>query len=242
MFFTFTGNDASCAAAVTVLDIVEREGLVERAATVGASLGAKLRDAFAEHPAVADVRGRGMFYGIELRCRRDAVVAAALARDLWVYPAGSGPVPEAVMVAPPFVITEAECDELVDRLAGALAAARLTGRLTSGRPAMLRAWTTSSWWAASLAGLRACEQLRTSGFTGRITLVGAEAHEPYDRPPLSKKLLAGDWDADRIRLRKPGELDELRRRTPGSACGRERSIRRARSSSSTTAARSPTTA
>lgn len=119
MFFTFTGNDASCAAAVAVLDIVEREGLVERAATVGAQLGSKLRDAFAEHPAVADVRGRGMFYGLELRVGRDAVVAAALARDLWVYPAGSGPVADAVMVAPPFVISEAECDELVDRLASA---------------------------------------------------------------------------------------------------------------------------
>src|SRR6185312_10989903 len=63
---------------------------------------------------------------------------------------------------------------------------------------------------ASLAGLRACEQLRLGGFDGRVTLLGAEAHEPYDRPPLSKKLLAGDWDADRIRLRKPGELAELR--------------------------------
>ena len=62
---------------------------------------------------------------------------------------------------------------------------------------------------ASLAGLRACERLRTSGFAERVTLVGAEAHEPYDRPPLSKKLLAGDWEADRIRLRKPGELEEL---------------------------------
>ena len=63
---------------------------------------------------------------------------------------------------------------------------------------------------ASLAGLRACEQLRTAGFAGRVTLIGAETHEPYDRPPLSKKLLAGDWEPDRIRLRKPGELDELR--------------------------------
>ncbi len=121
MFFTFTGNDASCAAAVAVLQIVEREGLVERAARVGERLGAALRDEFAEHPAVADVRGRGMFYGVELRCSRDAVVAAALARDLWVYPAGSGPVPDAVMVAPPLVITEAECDELVRRLGAALA-------------------------------------------------------------------------------------------------------------------------
>ena len=120
MFFTFTGNDASCAAAVAVLDIVEREHLVARAATTGTALGVKLRDAFAEHPAVSDVRGRGMFWGIELRCSRDAVVAAALARDLWVYPAGSGPVPEAVMVAPPLVISDGECDELVRRLAAAI--------------------------------------------------------------------------------------------------------------------------
>jgi NADPH-dependent 2,4-dienoyl-CoA reductase/sulfur reductase-like enzyme len=62
---------------------------------------------------------------------------------------------------------------------------------------------------ASLAGLRACETLRTDGFTGRITLVGAEDEVPYDRPPLSKKLLAGEWDSDRIRLRKPEAFDEL---------------------------------
>lgn len=62
---------------------------------------------------------------------------------------------------------------------------------------------------ASLAGLRACETLRTDGFTGRITLVGAEPHLPYDRPPLSKKLLSGDWDADRIALRKPDDIDVL---------------------------------
>src|SRR5262249_47286228 len=44
---------------------------------------------------------------------------------------------------------------------------------------------------ASLAGLRAVETLRAEEFDGRITLVGAEGHLPYDRPPLSKKLLAG---------------------------------------------------
>ncbi|MEN9504939.1 MAG: hypothetical protein RI958_865 [Actinomycetota bacterium] len=62
---------------------------------------------------------------------------------------------------------------------------------------------------ASLAGLRACETLRTDGFTGRVTLVGAEPEMPYDRPPLSKKLLAGEWEADRIRLRKPADLESL---------------------------------
>lgn len=62
---------------------------------------------------------------------------------------------------------------------------------------------------ASLAGLRACETLRAEGFTGTVTLVGDEAEVPYDRPPLSKKLLAGDWDADRIRLRKADDLASL---------------------------------
>jgi len=61
----------------------------------------------------------------------------------------------------------------------------------------------------SLAGLRACETLRTEGYQGAITLVGAEAHLPYDRPPLSKKLLAGEWEPDRILLRPPDAIDEL---------------------------------
>jgi NADPH-dependent 2,4-dienoyl-CoA reductase/sulfur reductase-like enzyme len=58
---------------------------------------------------------------------------------------------------------------------------------------------------ASIAGLRACEALRTDGFAGKVTLIGAEPHLPYDRPPLSKKLLAGDWEPERIALRKPDE-------------------------------------
>jgi len=62
---------------------------------------------------------------------------------------------------------------------------------------------------ASLAGLRACETLRQQGFTGTITLVGAENEIPYDRPPLSKKVLAGEWPVDRIRLRKVEEFESL---------------------------------
>ena len=62
---------------------------------------------------------------------------------------------------------------------------------------------------ASLAGTRAAETLRSSGFTGTITMVGAETQKPYDRPPLSKNYLAGDWDEERVALRKPEVLDEL---------------------------------
>lgn len=62
---------------------------------------------------------------------------------------------------------------------------------------------------ASLAGLRACESLRQEGFAGHLTLVGDEPDTPYDRPPLSKALLAGEWDPERVRLRKPDALASL---------------------------------
>jgi NADPH-dependent 2,4-dienoyl-CoA reductase/sulfur reductase-like enzyme len=62
---------------------------------------------------------------------------------------------------------------------------------------------------SSLAGLRAAETLRLEKYEGRIIIVGAEDRQPYDRPPLSKKVLAGEWEAERISLRKPEDLDKL---------------------------------
>ena len=62
---------------------------------------------------------------------------------------------------------------------------------------------------ASLAGLRAVETLRVEGFDGPITLVGAEPELPYDRPPLSKALLAGTLPEERIRLRRDTEYADL---------------------------------
>jgi 3-phenylpropionate/trans-cinnamate dioxygenase ferredoxin reductase subunit len=53
---------------------------------------------------------------------------------------------------------------------------------------------------ASLAGLRAAEALRDEGFTGPLTIVGDESDEPYDRPPLSKQVLAGWVRADHTKL------------------------------------------
>src|SRR4051795_3347 len=61
---------------------------------------------------------------------------------------------------------------------------------------------------AGLGGLRTVEFLRAEGFSGAITLVGDEPHEPYDRPPLSKQLLAGTWSEDRVFLHR-GELTDL---------------------------------
>ena len=53
---------------------------------------------------------------------------------------------------------------------------------------------------ASLAGLRAAEALREKGFSGSLTIIGDEPHEPYDRPPLSKQVLKGWVPADHTKL------------------------------------------
>jgi NADPH-dependent 2,4-dienoyl-CoA reductase/sulfur reductase-like enzyme len=61
---------------------------------------------------------------------------------------------------------------------------------------------------SSLAGVRGAEALRRAGFSGRITLVGAESHfPPYDRPPLSKQVLAGSWQPEQGRLRLDDGMD-----------------------------------
>lgn len=62
---------------------------------------------------------------------------------------------------------------------------------------------------ASLAGLNAAQTLRDEGFVGQITLIGEEPEAPYDRPPLSKQILTGEWDVDRLPLRSDDEFGQL---------------------------------
>src|SRR5881397_568368 len=61
---------------------------------------------------------------------------------------------------------------------------------------------------AALAGAKAAATLRTEGFEGRIVLIGAEPHLPYERPPLSKEYLRGEVPRDRAFLRPKGWWDE----------------------------------
>lgn len=61
---------------------------------------------------------------------------------------------------------------------------------------------------AGAAGVDCAGELRRLGFAGDITLLGAETHQPYDRPPLSKEYLTGAWAADKLTLQPPGFYDQ----------------------------------
>ncbi|QIG43425.1 acetylornithine transaminase [Nocardioides anomalus] len=98
---TFGGNPVACAAALAVIDTIEREGLLEHVTV----LGQKVRDGLAADPRVTEVRGEGLLIGLTLSEPRSAeVFAAALAAGFIV----NNPTPDRVRLAPPLVLTEAD--------------------------------------------------------------------------------------------------------------------------------------
>jgi acetylornithine/N-succinyldiaminopimelate aminotransferase len=114
---TFGGSPVPCAAACAVLDTIAREGLVERARTVGARLEAALGQLADRHDVVAGVRGRGLLLGLVLREPvAAAVVAAALDGGLVVNDVA----PDVIRLAPALTIDGALCDEIAERLDAAL--------------------------------------------------------------------------------------------------------------------------
>jgi len=130
MYYTFSGSDIVCAVSDRVLQIMQDEDLVNRAATMGSRLNQLLHDALADHPNVADVRGRGLLQGVELVSPTSTggelttkVVAEALSRDCAIYPAGSAPIPDALLFGPPFVCTDKELEQMVDICAQSIDAA-----------------------------------------------------------------------------------------------------------------------
>ncbi|MGH9088555.1 MAG: NAD(P)/FAD-dependent oxidoreductase [Acidimicrobiales bacterium] len=81
--------------------------------------------------------------------------------------------------------------------------------MTAGGPAGVPLDGTVVVVGASLAGLRAVQALRECGFFGQVVLVGEEHHHPYDRPPLSKQVLAGKWPPERTALADQDALGQL---------------------------------
>jgi 4-aminobutyrate aminotransferase-like enzyme len=123
-FSTFGGNPASCAVGLAVLDVLEEEDLQRHAARVGARLLAGLRELARRHPAIGDVRGRGLFLGVELvRDRRtrepDAPVADYLvqrARERGILLSTDGPDHDVIKIKPPLPFDEADADRVVEVL------------------------------------------------------------------------------------------------------------------------------
>jgi hypothetical protein len=136
---TYLGHAVACAAALAVQRALRERGLIEQVRRLGQGLGARLRSRFGAHPQVGDIRGRGLFWGLELVADRGTrepfdpaqrlhakVKQAAMDLGLLCYPMGGtidGARGDHVLLAPPFIVNEGHLDELVDKLARALDAA-----------------------------------------------------------------------------------------------------------------------
>lgn len=136
---TYLGHAVACAAALAVQQVIERDGLLARVRERGQRLEQGLRHTLGDHPHVGDIRGRGLFWGLEFVAERDGkrwfdpalklharLKAEAMARGLMVYPMGGtvdGSVGDHVLLAPPFISSEADIDDIVRLLAESLDAA-----------------------------------------------------------------------------------------------------------------------
>jgi 4-aminobutyrate aminotransferase-like enzyme/Ser/Thr protein kinase RdoA (MazF antagonist)/murein DD-endopeptidase MepM/ murein hydrolase activator NlpD len=127
-FSTFGGNPVACAAGMAVLDVLDQEELPVRAARVGRHLRARLDELAAHFPLIGDVRGRGLFLGIDLvrdrAARTPATEAAAYTvnrlRERGVLTGTEGPQHNVLKLRPPLVITERDADLFADTLADVL--------------------------------------------------------------------------------------------------------------------------
>ena len=123
-FNTFGGNPVSCATGMAVLDVIEQEHLQAHALQVGSHLLHKLRSLMEKHPLIGDVRGLGLFIGIELVRNRETLVpapeqAAYIAnrmRDRGILLSTDGPFHNVLKIKPPLVFTRQNTHELVQTL------------------------------------------------------------------------------------------------------------------------------
>ena len=133
---TYIGHAMAAAAALAVQQVIQRDQLLPQVLARGAYLQKQLHARFDEHPHVGDIRGRGLFWGVELVQDRSSkatfdpafklhakVKAQAMAHGLLCYPMGGtidGLHGDHVLLAPPFISSEAELDQVVERLGDAI--------------------------------------------------------------------------------------------------------------------------
>ncbi len=136
---TYMGHPTACAAALAVQRVIERDALLDNVKRQGEALRAALDERFSQHPHVGDIRGRGLFLGLELVADRETrepfdpgvalhqmVKREAMAQGLMCYPMSGtidGRRGHHVLLAPPYIIGEEHVAEIVDKLDRALGAA-----------------------------------------------------------------------------------------------------------------------
>jgi adenosylmethionine-8-amino-7-oxononanoate aminotransferase len=133
---TYMGHPIACAAALAVQRVIEEDGLLDNVLQMGRIFEQRLRERFGSHPHVGDIRGRGLFWALELVEDRAAkrpfspaaklhatIKKEAFARGLICYPSGGtvdGVSGDHILLAPPYIIDESHIDEIIRILAEVL--------------------------------------------------------------------------------------------------------------------------
>jgi adenosylmethionine-8-amino-7-oxononanoate aminotransferase len=141
---TYMGHAMAAAAALAVQDVIRRDRLLANVVEMGARLERRLKERFGQHPFVGDIRGRGLFWALELVSDRASkrpfdpaaktharIKREAMARGLMVYPMGGtvdGVEGDHILLAPPFIVEAAQVDAIVERLEAAVEAALRNAR------------------------------------------------------------------------------------------------------------------
>lgn len=135
---TYMGHPTACAASLAVTKTIVERNLLDNVLSVGDKLKAELMRAFGQHPHIGDIRGRGLFIGLELVHDRDSktpfspdlqinkkIKKAAFEAGLICYPMGGtidGRTGDHILLAPPFIMNESQVDEVVGKLSTAIEA------------------------------------------------------------------------------------------------------------------------
>ena len=136
---TYMGHSTACAGALAVQQVIAEDNLLNNVLAMGTSLGTALRLRLGDNPYVGDIRGRGLFWGVELVADRASkepldselaihhvIKAQAMARGLMCYPGGGtidGKRGNHILLAPPYIIQQTHVSEIADKLAASIDAA-----------------------------------------------------------------------------------------------------------------------